>query len=368
MKIQHKIEDDFTLIIPFGRIDGTTSEQFRNYLLEHADFGKDILVDMRECIYISSSGLRVFLEMKKRLNDRRLRVKNANDTILEVFELTGFDQYLDIEKSLSIDGKDIKVLFFDIDGTLLSHSTGSIPKSTIQAIKRAQEKGIKVVIATGRDLVELKKLPLFEIEFDGYLTLNGNICYDANENIFDGNAIIPEEIDILVNIFKAGKIPFVLQNAHKRYINFVNDLVVKVQNETHGTIPEIDEYKGEEIYQCNAFCDKKVRRQLDDLLDHCEITAWNEYGIDIIAKTGGKDAGIIKYLEYAGYSRSQSMCFGDGENDQSMITFCGIGVAMGNGNEKLKQAADYITTHVDDNGIANALIHFGIVDKESIEL
>ena len=55
------------------------------------------------------------------------------------------------------------------------------------------------------------------------------------------------------------------------------------------------------------------------------------------------------------------MAFGDGGNDTSMIRTAGIGVAMGNGLESLKQEADYTTTSVDDNGILNALRHFELI-------
>ncbi|MBP3853600.1 MAG: Cof-type HAD-IIB family hydrolase [Erysipelotrichaceae bacterium] len=365
MRIDITQENGNTIVTPFGRIDNTTSEEFSNRVFEVAQKNKNIVIDMKELIYISSSGLRVLLTLSKLLkDDGRLVITHANETIMQVFELTGFDQILTIEEVQKISGTDIKACFFDIDGTLLTPDK-KVPQSTIDALKQLKEKGVKVVICTGRDLTELKKLPIFDIDFDGFLTLNGNICYDENETIFDGNEIDPDEVDILVNIFAAGKIPFILVSEKRRYINFIDDLVVQVQNETNGTLPEIGEYSGEKIYQCIGFVKKDIRHKLKELLDSCEITSWNENAIDIIAKTGGKDVGIEKYLEYKGYSRSQSMSFGDGENDIPMIEYCGIGVAMENGTEHLIEAADYVTDSVTDDGIKNALIHFGMIeDKE----
>ena len=138
-------------------------------------------------------------------------------------------------------------------------------------------------MATGRDIVELKKIPLDGLEFDAYLTLNGNICLDKDLNMFAGNEIDQDEVDVLVNIFKAGKIPFVLIGEKNRYINYVDDLVIQTQLATHGTIPNIGEYQGEKIYQCLAFVDGETRRKLDMLLDKCTITAWNETGIELPA-------------------------------------------------------------------------------------
>ena len=55
------------------------------------------------------------------------------------------------------------------------------------------------------------------------------------------------------------------------------------------------------------------------------------------------------------------MTLGDSENDLSMLRFAGAGVAMGNAKEEVKQAADYVTASIDDDGIAKALKHFGII-------
>ncbi len=362
MKIQIKDSDNAKVIIPEGRIDTTTYEDFLYVMMRAVSEDKDIEVDFSDVEYISSSGLRVLLDGKKKLSkDRSFRITNVNDTVMEVLELTGFSDIFEIEKIEKNNGDDIKALFFDVDGTLLDHSTGQVPQSTIDALRQAKEKGIKLAIATGRTIDELNKLPLNDIAFDAYLTLNGNICLDENKKIFAGYEIIPEEVEILRGIFDAKKIPFVFIGELGRYINFIDDVVIRTQNETLGTIPEVGEFKGEKIYQCLSFVDNGMRQKLEKLLDHCSITSWNRTGIDIIAKTGGKQAGIQAYLDYCGFKRSQSMAFGDGENDIAMIRYAGIGVAMANGKDALKQAATYVTTAVDDDGIMNALKHYKII-------
>ena len=69
---------------------------------------------------------------------------------------------------------------FDIDGTLLDHKTGRVPQSALDALKKVKEKGIKIVVSTGRIIEEIEKLPVAEIPFDAYLTLNGNICLSVS--------------------------------------------------------------------------------------------------------------------------------------------------------------------------------------------
>ena len=68
-----------------------------------------------------------------------------------------------------------------------------------------------------------------------------------------------------------------------------------------------------------------------------------------------------KIIEYYGINISETMAFGDGGNDITMIEHAAIGVAMGNANEGVKEVADYITDDVDNNGIYNALKHFSII-------
>ena len=258
----------------------------------------------------------------------------------------------------------IKAIFFDVDGTLLSQKQGKVPISTQRALRRVRKKGIKIFIATGRHMIELSKLPVMEIPFNGYLTLNGNLILDENKKAYAGTPISADEVEVLSGIFRAKKIPFVMISADKRFINYVDDVVVETQASTHGTIPDIgnvSDYDGEKIYQCIAFVQDHERKVLDEILDECSITSWNPTGIDIVARGSGKAAGIAQFIEEQGLAPSEIMAFGDGENDIEMLKFAGTGVAMGNASDEVKAAADYVTDSVDDNGIENALKHFGLI-------
>lgn len=256
----------------------------------------------------------------------------------------------------------IKAVFFDVDGTLLSHRLNDVPDSTRRALAQLRERGVKTLVATGRHMAEYDMLPVSDIPFDGYLTLNGNLLLDENRRAYAGTAIDRGEMEVLAHIFQARRIPFVLIGENGRYINYVNDTVVRTQGETKGTIPALGSYGGEEVYQILAFVPEHQKQLLDNLLDECSVTSWNETGIDIIPKDGGKSAGIRQYLDLLGIDRSESMAFGDGENDIDMLEFVGVGVAMGNACEAVKAAADYVTDTVDNDGIAKALRHFGLID------
>ena len=79
--------------------------------------------------------------------------------------------------------KDIKALFFDVDGTLVSFNTHRIPRSTIEALEAAKEKGIKIFIATGRPLVYINNLGEIAHLIDGYVTTNGGCVVIGGEVI-----------------------------------------------------------------------------------------------------------------------------------------------------------------------------------------
>lgn len=257
---------------------------------------------------------------------------------------------------------EIKAVFFDVDGTLLSHRSNKVPDSTRRALEKLRERGIQSVVATGRYMEEYEKLPVNDIQFDGYLTLNGQLLHDQSRKVYAGTPIDGGEMEVLASIFRAKRIPFVLIGEDHRYINYVNSTVVRTQSETKGLVPEIGEYSGEKIFQILAFVPETQKKILDSLLDECVITSWNATGIDIIPKNGGKQNGIKKYIKEHGLDRSNIMAFGDGENDIDMLLYAGIGVAMGNASDLVKSNADYVTADIDDDGIEKALIHFGIID------
>ncbi len=74
-----------------------------------------------------------------------------------------------------------------------------------------------------------------------------------------------------------------------------------------------------------------------------------------------KSLAILKTLEFFGIDKSEAIAFGDGENDIDMLEFVGLGIAMGNGNEKLKNVADFITKKSSEDGIHYALKEYGII-------
>ncbi|MCQ2545675.1 MAG: hypothetical protein MJ144_04520 [Clostridia bacterium] len=97
------------------------------------------------------------------------------------------------------------------------------------------------------------KLPVNDIPFDGYLTLNGQLLHDQSRKVYAGTPIDGGEMEVLASIFQAKRIPFVLVGENHRYINYFDSTVVRTQAETKGVVPEVGEYHGEKIFQILAF-------------------------------------------------------------------------------------------------------------------
>ena len=257
----------------------------------------------------------------------------------------------------------IKAVFFDVDGTLVSHKSKSIPASAKQALITLRKKGIKIYLSTGRHIRELKNMPTNELEFDGYILLNGQIGLDEKQNIVFSNAFGKEDVEGLLDIFYKKEYPFVLVNEEGHYMNYINEFVEEAMAGVSTAVPPIKDYHGEELYQATVF----VLPEEDEIFSKklppgCKMARWGTHGADIIAAEGGKAVGMNFFSEYHGILPEEMMAFGDAQNDMDMIEYAGIGIAMGNGEECLKQIADYVTSDVDENGVFDALCKYALLD------
>ena len=257
----------------------------------------------------------------------------------------------------------IRAVFFDVDGTLLSHKTNAVPASARRALEELRQRGVLTFLATGRHIPELKKLrPLDDLEFDGYVTLNGQYCCN-NSGVIYHCPLDKADIATLLDFLRENPHPCILVEKEQMYINFHNDHVARVQAAIHSEMPELgDLNRGytEPIYQAILYMKEEDLWQLPEM-PGIKLTFWNMGGADLIPATGGKAAGIARVLEHYGIDKSETMAFGDGHNDVDMFSAVGTAVAMGNACKAAKDAAHYITDPVDEDGIYKALKHFDII-------
>ena len=222
----------------------------------------------------------------------------------------------------------IKAVFFDIDGTLVSFKTHRVPESTVKAIAALRDRGVRVFVASGRHLLSINNLG--DLQFDGYITLNGGYCM-VGERVVYKHSIPPEDISSVV-----------------RYME--EPPCVSLREAAKG-----------EIFQLVAFFTREQEGAIMSVMPCSEATRWNPLFTDVIPRGSSKQVGVDKIIEYFGIPLEETMAFGDGGNDIPMLRHVGIGVAMGNAENDVKQVADYVTASVDEDGIEKALRHFGVI-------
>ncbi len=257
----------------------------------------------------------------------------------------------------------IKAVFFDIDGTLLDHGHGGVmPASTQQSLFRLREKGVKLLVATGR-FPAMVTFMEEHFPFDGFVTMNGQLVFLRDGTVIHRLAHDPGDIRQLVDISRREGFPSLIIEETEYFYTLPSPAI-----DAHflfGGLPV-----PQAAYDTARLQEHPVLQFLiyapEDLahlapLRHIYPTSAGGNVYDVIPKTGGKEVGIGAAAKYFGISREEVMVFGDGDNDQTMLRWAGAGVAMGNGTPAAKAAAGYITAPVDQDGIEKALEHFGLI-------
>lgn len=257
----------------------------------------------------------------------------------------------------------IKAIFFDIDGTLVSFKTHRVSDATSEALAVLRQKGIKIFIATGRHLLAINNLG--DLKFDGYVTLNGSLCYAENNKIIYTNPIPKEDIQGVLEYMDKKPMPCVFVREKDMYINYIDETVVEVFKLLDFIdVPRTDLHTltDKDVIQLIAFFNQGEEPEVMKHMPHCRTTRWFHSFSDVIPQNGCKTRGIRKISEHFGIAPEEIMAFGDGGNDIEMLRDAAIGVAMGNAEDEVKAVADYVTTSVDEDGIVQALRHFKLIE------
>ena len=259
----------------------------------------------------------------------------------------------------------IKALFFDIDGTLVSFNTHKVAQSTIDGLNIAKERGIKIFISTGRPLSFINKLGDIEHLIDGYITTNGSYNF-MGKSVISMHSIPKEEVLTLVNYLNKHEYPAILVGTdNTAVINhkpIVDRIVIDTLNITNIDFSITAEtVLQQDILQITPFITQEQQDIIMPQIPHCASERWHPEFIDTVNKQASKGKALSDIVAYNDLLISETMAFGDGGNDISMLLKAGVGVAMGNANDNIKAMANYVTSSADDDGIYKALKHFEVI-------
>ncbi len=259
-----------------------------------------------------------------------------------------------------------KLLFFDIDGTLLSETTHTVPSSAIKALQKAKEQGHLIFINTGRPLATIDK-SIKDLPIDGYICGCGTYIEYQNQVIYHHQVDNKRVLEIK-ELLEHYDIDPVLESTDTVYFNKeVNNPLVKEIKEryiqTGFNILDINDdihfdkftlwYKGDiSSFRDNISKDFEIIDRASDMLE-------------IMPLNHSKADGIQKIADTLNVSLDDCYVFGDSFNDESMLRYVKHSVVMGNGEEALKEFAYFVAKDIEDDGIYDALVKLKLIEKEA---
>ncbi|MEG0363988.1 MAG: Cof-type HAD-IIB family hydrolase [Erysipelotrichales bacterium] len=255
-----------------------------------------------------------------------------------------------------------KLIFFDIDGTIVDHFKKEIPKSTIQALKELKANGHIVAIASGKGPKYIKEM-FDDIDINTFAALNGNYV-SLNDKVIYKQTINPNLVKKFELFCKDKDIPFTMADEFETKTLFKDkDIVEKYYKEFSATYPPvIDDIKDyNAYYQMSVMIKQEDEDKLIPYFKELSFVRMSQYGMNVNPVGGLKEKGIKYILDHSDYTSDDLVVFGDGLNDMGMFALAKTSVAMGNANEKLKEVATYTTSHISENGIYNACKHLNLI-------
>ena len=270
-----------------------------------------------------------------------------------------------------------KLICIDMDGTLLNsnHKISKISKSTL---REAYNRGVHVVISTGRTYVDA-------VAYSDLIGLNcpiiactGAIIKEKHSNDVIHKSVIDEELcKKLLKIFNKHNVKPIFNSVYKMYCG---DLKLKIGMEFLKIIGIINrdvklnyikneeewfdvfKYEKNNIIKCEIMNGNRrkiynIRKELENL-SGIEITSSSNHNIEITKKGASKGRAIEILASYYNIKHEEIIAIGDSYNDISAIEFAGMGIAMGNANERVKKKSNYVTDSNDNDGVAKVIEKF----------
>lgn len=258
-----------------------------------------------------------------------------------------------------------KLLVLDLDGTLTNNKKEITPH-TLQTLLDAEKRGLRIVLASGRPVFGIAPLAnqLKLDEYGGYILAynGGQIIRWSDREVIYQNMLNPEVLSYLYECSKKG--PFTILSYDGDYIMTENPSDQYVAYECMlNKMPykKVDNFLEEALKQLRPKClivgDPEPLHELE--LEMAEtlkgkngVYRSEAFFLELVPQGIDKAKCLAVLLEHLGMNREEMICVGDGYNDQSMIEYAGLGVAMANAKPEVRESADMITLSNEEDGVA----------------
>ncbi|OOB77362.1 MAG: HAD family hydrolase [Epulopiscium sp. Nuni2H_MBin003] len=264
----------------------------------------------------------------------------------------------------------IKLVAIDMDGTLLSDEK-TISEYTKEVISQANQKGVRIVIATGRPLGGIKntlaQLSLntnndYVIGFNGALVQNVITEEIVAREILHGEDLhnlyeVSKQIGVNIHAFaKDGTCITPKLSEYTEYEGKMND--IPLAEVDFSKIPKDAEISKIMLIDPEPILTPAIQKLSKELYDKYTVVRSAPFYLEFLNKNANKGVGVEQLAKYLGINQDEVMAIGDAGNDLHMIKYAGIGVAMGNAIDEIKQIAQYITKTNNEDGVAHAIKKF----------
>lgn len=290
-----------------------------------------------------------------------------------------------------------KILFFDIDGTIMG-TKRFIPESAKLGLKKAKEKGNLCFICTGRSFAMLPK-EILDLGFDGYICAGGTHIKINEKEIIDFR-LTTEQIRKILSLIQEAKLglfiegkeylyylPFHYYENEKATKVFLKELTSNQKELDFGKLHEVSASKFSGIISPPQWdYAMNMAKELSDFMsliihrtpnkeeyeealksknphtDAQNTLHSSGFGfIEMLPNGFNKATGIATVLDYLGANLEDAYGFGDSENDREMLSFLKNSICMGNGTESIKKIASYVTASLKEDGLYKAMEHFSLI-------
>ena len=270
--------------------------------------------------------------------------------------------------------KNIQLIAMDMDGTLLDE-TQSIPKENLEALRAAEAQGVKIAICSGRSATDVSYFASDAGMANCFiLSLNGACCLPAPHAAPYSLSTLDEDtaeqvMEVLLRhpitfaAFQAERVVVVQNSQHIAKLNWGTHVARGNVNAYAYGVEALRKYKPEGICKF-VYIDEEyapmldvVRKELVSIAGLVVTSSWNN-NLELMPVGVNKGIALRNLAKRLGLEREQVMAMGDYDNDLDMIEYAGLGVAMGNGSERVKSAAQFIARTNEEFGVAQAIQQF----------
>lgn len=282
---------------------------------------------------------------------------------------------------------DRRIVFLDIDGTLITDRQ-ELPDSARAALVEARARGHVLFLSSGRSLPEIYPW-LIDVGFDGIVGGGGSFARVGEKTLFE-HLIAPDELARVTEYFHAHRIDYVLQSStgiypspgFQAHFERLSDSLSEdgQPDDDAGHRPDwsalaeimrrhVDDpvrSVGKSTFVCPEDGSIHLGQVQGDWAGVYDIVpgSLDVLGVDngeLMIRGVNKGSAAREVAEYLGIPIEASIAFGDSDNDLEMIRDCGVGVAMGNARENIKQVADFVTGAVGADGLAAGFARLGLI-------